>query len=70
MNHYKEWSYPEFYELIGNEYITSDSNVLITHTESNTKILAPITVGSVIHHDDPETFLKETVEKYIDNLNK
>ena len=69
MNHYKGWSYPELFELKGNQYIGMMDNIVITLDSTGTKIISPVTVEMVSTKENPDEYLKEEIEKYIDNLN-
>jgi len=70
MFHYKGWSYPELFEIDANNYIGNDDNIIITLDGVGTKILSPLTRNIINKNKNREEFFKETIEKYIDNLNK
>ena len=69
MNHYRGWAYPELFELKGNKYIGNDDNIVLTLDSTGTKILSPVTLDMVSAKENPDEYLKEKIEKYIDNLN-
>ena len=60
------YSYPELYEITGNQYMTG--KIFIVNNATGEKVNTNITVESVARSANPESFLKDSMEKFIKKL--